>query len=100
MALTLEQQNNLLINNDLKGRVRTAALRAARNLQNDTNVTDRLIRKYCNRIRNNPFGDWINNYMFLVSEHPQSALEMNDTLLQAIVDSVFTDATERYYANI
>lgn len=98
--MTLQEKNALLINDALKGRIRMAALNAAKNLLNDTNVTDRLVIKYCKRIRNNIFGEWINGMVFLAVEHPQMTATVDDQLLQNIVDSVFTAAAEQYYFNI
>lgn len=98
--MTLQEKNNLLINNDFKGRVRIAALNAARDLMNDPQVTDRLVKKYCSRIRNNIFGEWINGYMFHVVEHEQTTPTVEDSLLQNIVNSVFTASAEQYYFNI
>ena len=98
--MTLQEKNNLLINNDFKGRVRIAALKAAKDLLNDMQVTDRLVKKYCSRIRNNIFGEWINGLTFLVVEHEQTTADVADALLQNIVNSVFTASAEQHYFNI
>ncbi len=98
--MTLQEKNTLLINDDFKARVRQAALKAAKDIQNDSNQTDRLVKKYCARVRNNPFGDWANYYAFLVVDHPQTTPTVEDTDLQNIVNSVFVEAAEQYYDNM
>ena len=97
--MTLQEKASLLINDEFKAKIRMAALRAAKDLINDTNV-DMLVRKYAMRVRNNIFGDWLNHLTFLVVEHEQTTATVGDELLQDIVNSVFTTAAEQYYYNI
>ena len=97
--MTLQEKNELLINDAFKARVRIAALNAAKDLLNDNSI-DRLVRKYATRMRNNIFGEWINGITFLVVEHAQTTPDVADTLLQDIVNSVFTASAEQYYFNV
>lgn len=97
--MTLQEKATLLINDEFKSKIRMAALKAARDLINDNSI-DKLVRKYALRVRNNIFGDWINHLTFLVVEHEQTTAAVDDTLLQNIVNSVFTSAAEQYYYNM
>lgn len=97
--MTLQEKASLLINDEFKSKIRMAALKAAKDLINDTNI-DMLVRKYALRVRNNIFGDWLNHLTFLVVEHEQTTATVDDALLQNIVNSVFTQAAEQYYYNM
>ena len=97
--MTLQEKASLLINDEFKSKIRSAALKSAKRLNQDTDI-EMLGRKYALRVRNNIFGDWINHLTFLVVEHQQTTAAVDDTLLQNIVNSVFTSAAEQYYYNI
>lgn len=95
--MTLQEQSQLAQDNEFRGRVQTAVLKAAGQLLGNP-AQEFIVHKYAEHVKSNIGGSWLNNYVYLLVNSFNT--DPTDVELQNEVNGNFPTMAKNHYRNI